>query len=138
MVALVAVAPGKPRFADTLRKEPSRLLRDAEFPRHLRRRDALARRGHHVDRHKPLVKRQARFGQNRAGANAEMLAAVAAAVRHRLVVLDLSDRQAAAMGAGHFAGPTVVLEIEPRGFLAGEALEELIQADGFRLVGHET
>lgn len=84
------------------------------------------------------MQRQTAFGQNCASANAEVLAAIPAAVGHRLMVLDLGGREASAMGAGDFTGPAVALEIEPRGLLIREALEELVEADGFGLVGHET
>jgi hypothetical protein len=42
------------------------------------------------------------------------------------------------MWAGNFTSPTVLLEILPRSFLIGEALEELIEAHGFRFVAHGT
>lgn len=81
---------------------------------------------------------KAALGQNGARADAEMLATVAAAVRHRLEVLDGGNRVTAAMGASDIAIPAVALEVEPRGFLIREALEELIEANGFRFVAHET
>ncbi len=133
MIAHVIVGASQPSFADALCEEPCRLLGDAQFAGHLGRRDALARRRHHVDRHKPLVQRQAAFCEHGAGADAEMLAAVTAAVGHRLVVLDLGDRQAATVGARDFTGPAIVLEVKPSSVLVGEASEELVEADGFRL-----
>ena len=42
------------------------------------------------------------------------------------------------MRANRLAAPAIGLEIDPRGLLIREALEELIVADGFRLVGNET
>ena len=68
----------------------------------------------------------------------EMLAAIAAAVWHGLEALYRCDREATAMRAVHFASPAVRLEILARGFLAGETLEELVEADGFRFVAYET
>ena len=41
------------------------------------------------------------------------------------------------MWADDFATPTVLLEKGAGGFLVGEALKKLIQADGFGLVGHK-
>jgi hypothetical protein len=67
-----------------------------------------------------------------------MLAAIATTIGHRLLVLDLSNRHAATVRARHLASPTVLLEILPGSLLAGKALEELVEADGFRFVGHET
>jgi hypothetical protein len=61
-----------------------------------------------------------------------MLAAIAATVGHGLHVLNRRDREATAMRAGNLASPAVRLEILAGSFLAGEALEELIEADGFR------
>ena len=42
------------------------------------------------------------------------------------------------MGARDFSSPSIALKILPSGLLAGEALEELIQADSFGFVGHAT
>ena len=66
-----------------------------------------------------------------------MLSAIAAAVGHGLHALNRRDRQAATVGAGHFASPAVLLEILAGSSFAGEALEELIEADGFKFVGYE-
>ena len=135
---VVIASLGQPSFADALGKEPCRLLRDTEFAGHLRGRDALARGRHHVDRHQPLVQTKAAFSEDSASADAEMLAAVTAAIGHRLVIFDLGNRQAAAMGARHFAVPAVALEVDAGRFLVGEPFEELVEADGFGLVlGHE-
>ena len=84
------------------------------------------------------MERQAAFCQYSSSADAEMLAAIAAAVRHWLHVLNRRDRQTAAMRARDFTGPTVVLEILPRRFLVREALEELIKRNGFWFVSHKT
>lgn len=67
-----------------------------------------------------------------------MLAAIAATVGHWLLVFDGSDRNAATVRAGDFTVPAVRLEILPCGFLIREALEELIEANGFRFLRHET
>ena len=67
-----------------------------------------------------------------------MLAAVAAAVGHRLLVLDRSNIRAATVTAIRLATPAVALEVGHRSFLIREALKELVEADGFRFLGHET
>ena len=78
------------------------------------------------------------FSENRASANAEMLPAIPAAIRHRLLVLDCGNVRAAAVTAIRFVTPAVALEVCHRSFLVGEALEKLVEADGFRLLDHET
>lgn len=84
------------------------------------------------------MQRQAALGQNGASANAKVLATIAAAVGHGLHALHGGNIKATAVGANDLAVPAFAFKILTGSFLVREALEELIQADGFGLVGHET
>lgn len=61
--------------------------------------------------------------RSHASANAEMLAAIAAAVGRRLLVLDRGNVHAAPVLAIRFVAPAVPLEVGHRRFLIGNALE---------------
>ncbi len=116
---------GQPSFADALSEEPRGLLGDAKFAGHLGARDTLAGTGEHEDRQKPLDQREATFGQNRAGANTEMLAAILATVSHRLVIFTLGRADRAAVAAYWLIAPTLCLKELARRFFVRELLEEL-------------
>lgn len=121
--------PGKPRLADALGQKPCAFLRHAQITCHLSRGDALAGRGHHVDGHEPLMQGKLGLSQNRAGADAEMLAAVPAAVGHRDMVDAFGYVQAAAMGAGNTRRPTLVFEEFASGIFVRKLLKELVKAE---------
>jgi len=80
------------------------------------------------------LKGKATFGQYRAGANAKVLAAIAAPISHWFVIFAFIDVRAATVAAMRFAVPTVTLEILPCAFLIWEAIEELKRAESFGLI----
>ena len=63
-----------------------------------------------------------------------MLAAVFAAVSHWLVVFALGNAYASAVWTVFRFAPTVVFKVQTSSVLVWELLEELIEADRFRLV----
>ncbi len=73
---------------------------------------------------------KAAFSWDSACANAKVLPAIAATVRHRLMIFALIDVAATTMAASWFIAPAVVLEIFAGRFLVWELLKELIEADG--------
>ena len=82
------------RFAKAVQNEPRRFLRNADFLRKLHGRNTLAGRHKQVHRVNPLMKRNVRPLENRAGANREVLFALIAAIEALL-----ADRDALAKSA---------------------------------------
>lgn len=76
------IGPRNLSLTNALRQKPYGFLGCAQHARHLVRRGAFSSRRDNVDRHKPFVQRKAAFG-----ADTEVLTAISAAVRHRLLVL---------------------------------------------------
>ena len=82
---------------------------------------------------------KAALSQDGASADAKVLAAIAAPIRHRLVIFALMDIEATTVTASWFIAPAVALKIQTSGFLVREPFEELVEADGFGLfLAHET
>ena len=115
-------------LAEPPENEPSGFLCDADFLRKLHGRDALARGDDEVHRVNPLVQRNVRPLEDRAGANREIHLALIAAV-----VASLARGNAVAGAAGRATRtlwPEPAFQVDASRLLVGEHLEKLVDRDG--------
>lgn len=118
LVELVAAC-----LAEPPEDEPSRLLGNADLLGELHRGDALACRNDEIHRIDPLMQRNMRPFEDRAGANGEILLAMIAAI---VAALADSDPIAhAANGTKRTFGPKPAFEVHPCTLLVREHLEKL-------------
>lgn len=93
-------------FADTMIKEPNRLLRNAYHLRKLDARDAFLRSGEKIDSEEPLIEWELGFSEDRAGTKRELLAAsgafVGLAVREGVSVFVAAMRAVDALAKAGF------------------------------------
>lgn len=111
-------------LAQSVEHKPRALLSDADLFGKLHRTDTLARRHQQVHSVNPLVKRNVTALEYRSGANgkSELLAAVAAVVALR----SGNDAiPALALRTDNAIRPQAAFQIEPRGLLIWEPLEQL-------------
>lgn len=115
-------------LAEPLQDEPCGLLRDAYLFGELQAADALARRDEQIHGIQPLVQRDVRPLEYRAGAHSEILFALVATV---VTASPLRDALAkAAHGTLAAVRPQARFEVSPRRLLVGEHGEQLVSADG--------
>ena len=100
----------RPRVPDAVQHEPRGLLRHLEIVLELHGRHALEAGDDVVDGHRPLAEPDIAVLHRRARADAEVLAARPAPVRHRLAVFRLAGLQIAAARAAAPVRPDGALE----------------------------
>lgn len=116
------------RLPKSTKDEPSGLLRNAYLFGELHRRDALTRGHNEVHRIDPLMQRNVRALEDRAGANGEILLALVAAVIAALAGRDPIAETA--VRAANAIRPEPSFEVDPRSFLIGKHLEKLEGRNG--------
>ena len=126
-----AAGIGRPRLADAVQHEPSCGLRNAYIAGQLHTGDALKAGKAQVDGDGPFAERDVGPRNCRAGADAEIGAAIRAPVGHRLSVRDFLCPRAATLPAVALAAPEHVLEPLGGRFLGREHVHQLNDGDAF-------
>ena len=110
-----------------LKHEPCGVLADADLLGKLKATDALPRRDKQVHRMDPLVQRNVRPAKDCPGADGEIEVAGVAVVEAD--ALASADPIRFAIGTYRAIGPQPAFEIDPRGIVRRERLEQLKSAD---------
>jgi len=123
LVDLIAASLAKPT-----KNEPCGFLGDADLFRQLHGRDALARSDDEVHRVNPLVQRNMRALEDRAGADGEIGLALVATIEAALARCNALAQTT--IGTPNAIRPKPALQIDAGGLLIREHLEKLVNRDG--------
>ena len=122
--------PG-PGFADTMQHEPRRGLPDSDIPSQFHGGNALEAGDFQVDGNGPLAELDVAMRQGRSRADAEVLPAVSAAVRHGLSVRNVMSVNTPTVTTTPLSVPERFLKPFGGRFLIGKHLQQLHNRDAF-------